>query len=51
MIEIPGSAEMKDIAQLLEQRGFTVMYAEANRISLNKGYTENGFAGKVAHPI
>jgi len=42
---------MKDIAQLLEQRGFTVMYAEANRISLNKGYTENGFAGKVAHPI
>ena len=36
MIEIPQSADMKDIAQLLEQSGFTVMYAEANRISLNK---------------
>ena len=29
MIEIPQSADMKDIAQLLEQSGFTVMYAEA----------------------
>ena len=49
MIEIPQSDDMKDIAQLLEQSGFTVMYAEANRISLNKGYTENGFADKVYH--
>ena len=49
MVEIPQSADMKDIAQLLEQSGFTVMYAEANRISLNKGYTENGFADKVYH--
>ena len=49
MIEIPQSTDMKDIAQLLEQSGFTVMYAEANRISLNKGYTENGFADKVYH--
>ena len=51
MVEIPQSADMKDIAQILEENGFTVMSAEANRISLNKGYTENGFAGKVAHPI
>ena len=49
MIEIPQSTDMKDIAQLLEQSGFTVMYAEANRISLNKGHTENGFADKVYH--
>ena len=49
MIEIPQSTDMKDIAQLLEQSGFTVMSAEANRISLNKGYTENGFADKVFH--
>ena len=49
MVEIPQSAEMKDIAQILEENGFTVMSAEANRISLNKGYTENGFADKVYH--
>ena len=49
MVEIPQSADMKDIAQILEENGFTVMSAKANRISLNKGYTENGFADKVYH--
>ncbi|MBR3345398.1 MAG: GrpB family protein [Solobacterium sp.] len=49
MIEIPQSADMKDIAQILEKNGFIVMSAEANRVSLNKGYTENGFADKVFH--
>ena len=49
MVEIPQSADMKDIAQIFEENGFTVMSAEANRISLNKGYTENGFADKVYH--
>ena len=49
MVEIPQSADMKDIAQILEENGFTVMSDEANQISLNKGYTENGFADKVYH--
>ena len=49
MVEIPQSADMKDIAQILEQNGFIVMSSEAKRISLNKGYTENGFADKVYH--
>ena len=49
MVEIPQSADMKDIAQILEENGFTVMSAEANRISLNKGYTENGFLDNVYH--
>ena len=49
MVEIPQSAEMKDIAKILEENGFTVRSAEPNRISLNKGYTENGFADKVYH--
>ncbi len=49
MVEIPQSADMKDTAQILEQNGFTVMSHEAERISLNKGYTENGFADKVYH--
>ena len=49
MIEIPQSADMKDIAQILEQNGFIIMSSEANRISLNKGYTKNGFADKVYH--
>ncbi len=49
MIEIPQNADMKDLAQILEQNGFIIMSSEANRISFNKGYTENGFADKVYH--
>ena len=49
MVEIPHSADMKDMAQILEQNGFTIMSSGANRISLNKGYTENGFSDKVYH--
>ena len=49
MIEIPQSADMNHIAQILEQNGFIIMSSEANRISLNKGYTKNGFADKVYH--
>ena len=49
MIEIPQSADMKDMAQILKQNDFIIMSSEENRISLNKGYTENGFADKVYH--
>ena len=49
MVEISQNADMKNIAQILEQSGFTIMSYESNRISLNKGYTKNGFADKVYH--
>ena len=49
MIEIPQNADMKDIAQVLKQNDYIIMSSETNRISLNKGYTENGFADKVYH--
>jgi GrpB-like predicted nucleotidyltransferase (UPF0157 family) len=49
MVEIPQGADIKDIAQILEQNGFTIMSSEANIVSLNKGYTKNGFADKVYH--
>ena len=48
-LEIPQSVDMKEIARVLEQNGFIRMSSEAKRISLNKGYTENGFADKVYH--
>ena len=40
---------MEEIAHILEQNGFIKMSSEANRISLNKGYTKEGFADKVYH--
>ena len=49
MVEIPQGADMKNIAHILEQNGFVIMSSGANRISLNKGYTENGFADRVYH--
>lgn len=49
LIEIPASSDMKAMAVILEQNGFTIMSAEEPRISLNKGYTVNGFADKVYH--
>ena len=49
MVEIPQSAYMKEIARVLEQIGFTIMSVDENRISLNQGYTANGFADKVYH--
>ena len=49
MVEIPQGVDLKEIARVLEQNGFIRMSSEANRISLNMGYTENGFADKVYH--
>ena len=49
MVEISQSTDMKDMAQVLEQNGFTIMSSGSNRISLNKGYTKDGFADKVYH--
>ena len=49
MVEIPQSADMKDMARILERNGFIIMSSGAKRISLNKGYTPNGFADKVYH--
>ena len=49
MVEIPQSADMKVLAQLLEQNGFVIMSSGSKRISLNQGYDPNGFADKVYH--
>lgn len=49
MVEIPQSVNMKEIVHVLEQNGFIKMSDKVNRILLNKGYTENGFADKVYH--
>ena len=49
MVEISETADMEKSAHILEQNGFIKMSSEANRISLNKGYTKEGFADKVYH--
>lgn len=49
LIEIDESEDMNKRAVLLEQNGFTCMRTEKSRISLNRGYTQDGFAEKVYH--
>ena len=49
MVEISEKADMEEVARILEQNGFIRMSGEKGRISLNKGYTKEGFADKVYH--
>ena len=49
LIEMPMDKDLNKVAEIMKQNGFTIMFAETKRISLNKGYTKEGFADKVYH--
>ena len=49
MVEISEKADIEELAHVMERNGFIGMSFETNRISLNKGYTKEGFADKVYH--
>lgn len=49
LIVVSSVCEMKQAATALKEHGYIIMSEAENRISLNKGYTENGFAEKVFH--
>lgn len=40
---------MRQAASIMQNHGYIIMSEKAERISLNKGYTENGFAERVFH--
>ncbi|MCH5163167.1 MAG: GrpB family protein [Clostridiales bacterium] len=47
LVEVGGN--LPAAAAVLKSNGWTEMSRDDRRISLNKGYTENGFAEKVFH--
>ena len=49
IIAVNSKDRLKKAAELLQKHNYIVMSESDNRISLNKGYTENGFAEKVFH--
>lgn len=49
LIEVDPSEPLDQIARTLEQHGFICMSAKPSRISLNYGYTPQGYADKVYH--
>ena len=49
LIVVDSTDKLKQAAVLLQKSGYLIMSTRENRISLNKGYTEKGFAEKVFH--
>lgn len=49
LVEVPQSENIGNVANIMKQSGFIIMSADTKRISLNKGYTKEGFADKVYH--
>lgn len=49
IVDILVEVDSLQVADLLTQTGYTIMSTSPNRISLNKGYTEQGFAERVFH--
>ena len=49
LVEVPREASLSQLKQELLQAGYLCMQETATRISLNKGYTLQGFAEKVFH--
>ena len=49
LVEVGANADLNAMARLMERHGFMIMSADAKRISLNRGYTEKGFADQVYH--
>ena len=40
---------MEAVSKVIESNGFIRMSSSTNRVSFNRGYTENGFEEKVYH--
>ena len=49
LIEVADKTALQNAAAILSAHGYLQMSASENRISLNKGYTPQGFAERVCH--
>ncbi|MBD5545032.1 MAG: GrpB family protein [Lachnospiraceae bacterium] len=49
LVEVPKEFKLSNYKDSLVNSGYICMAQNADRISFNKGYTENGFAEKVFH--
>lgn len=49
LVEVSPGGDIVNVADIMKQNGFIVMSVDEQRISLNKGYTKDGFADKVYH--
>lgn len=49
LVEVPSENDLHIVKDILVTNGYICMCQDKKRISLNKGYTENGFAERVFH--
>ena len=49
LMEIPASASMEEVCEMLTQNGYLLMSGQPGRMSFNRGYTSDGFAERVFH--
>lgn len=49
LVEVSKECNLSDVKNILVNNGYICMTQSADRISFNKGYTENGFAERVFH--
>lgn len=49
LVELPHGVELRATAERLREAGYIIMNASDARVSLNKGYTEHGYAERVFH--
>ena len=49
LAEVPPETSLSDLCRILSQNGWLCMSQGSGRVSLNKGYTKQGFAEKVFH--
>jgi len=49
LVEVPKENNLTDYKDLIVKNGYICMSQSENRLSFNKGYTENGFAERVFH--
>ena len=49
LLEVGSKEDLAVLVEILKAKGWRVMYQDADQCSLNKGYTEAGFADRVFH--
>lgn len=49
LVEVPEESNLLDVKDILVHNGYICMTQCIDRISFNKGYTENGFADRAFH--
>ena len=49
LLEVASKEDLAATCKLLTNHGWRIMFQDADQCSLNKGYTEDGFADRVFH--